>query len=74
MLKKIVSAFVVALGTLGLLLAPTAVNAKIEPVDVSCSNPAGHQPPGQQPTCSGGAHEQETENQNPAGHAPPGHN
>ncbi|HSI81368.1 MAG TPA: hypothetical protein VK919_12050 [Solirubrobacterales bacterium] len=43
-------------------------------VDIACTNPAGHQPPGQQPTCTGGAHEQETEVQNRAGHAPPGQN
>ena len=48
--------------------------AKITPVDVSCTNPAGHEPGGQQPTCTGEALTQNTENQNPAGHAPPGQN
>jgi hypothetical protein len=66
------------LGTLfGIGLAvSTAVgaNAAISPVDISCTNPAGHQPGGQQPSCDGAAHEQESENQNPAGHAPGGHN
>lgn len=51
-----------------------AADAKIEPVDISCTNPSGQLPGGQQPTCKGNAHEQETEQQNPAGHAPPGHN
>ena len=52
--------------------------AKITPVVIAqfCENPAGHQAPGQQPTCSGQAQEQVTitENQNPADHAPPGQN
>jgi len=51
-----------------------STDAKIEPVDVSCTNPAGQQAPGQQPTCEGASQTQETENQNPAGHAPGGHN
>lgn len=74
MLKKIAAALAVGVGTLALLMAPTAVNAKITPVDVACVNPGGQEPGGQQPTCKGKAHEQKTENQNPAGHAPPGHN
>ena len=52
--------------------------AKITPVVIAefCENPAGHQPPGQQPSCSGEALTPVvvTENQNPAGHAPPGQN
>jgi hypothetical protein len=56
----------------------TSASAKIQEVviDQHCENPAGHQPPGQQPTCSGEGQTQitETENQNPAGHAPPGQN
>lgn len=61
-------ALVLALGAIG------GAAAKIAPVDVSCTNPAGHLPGGQQPSCEGNAHEQATENQNPAGHAPGGHN
>jgi hypothetical protein len=49
-------------------------HAAISPVDVSCTNPAGNMPGGQQPSCEGNAHEQESENQNPAGHAPAGQN
>jgi hypothetical protein len=47
--------------------APAA--AKISPP--SCTNPAGNEPPGQQPVCKG---EGQTQNPalNPAGHAPPG--
>jgi hypothetical protein len=63
-----VLALALALGAIG------GAAAKIEPVDVSCTNPAGQLPGGQQPTCEGGAHTQESENQNPAGHAPGGHN
>jgi hypothetical protein len=60
---------------IGLALGAIAGSqAAIAPVDVSCTNPAGHLPGGQQPSCDGAAHEQETENQNPAGHAPGGHN
>ncbi|MGW7262988.1 hypothetical protein [Streptomyces sp. NPDC054842] len=66
-------AAVAAAFTLGLGAAGVA-DAKIEPVDISCTNPSGHEPGGQQPTCTGGALTQETENQNPAGHAPGGHN
>jgi hypothetical protein len=46
--------------------------AKIQDVDVACTNAGGNQPGGQQPTCQGAALEQETEAQNPAGQAPPG--
>jgi hypothetical protein len=52
----------------------TPVQAKIQPVDTSCTNNGGQTPNGQQPTCQGGGLTQETENQNPAGHAPPGQN
>jgi len=71
-MKKFIIAATFALGTLAGIV--TSADAKIEPVDVSCTNPAGHLAGGQQPTCSGAAQEQETENQNPAGHAPGGHN
>lgn len=49
-------------------------DAKIAPVDISCTNNGGHQPGGQQPTCKGSSLTQDSENQNPAGHAPPGQN
>ncbi|MFJ5549980.1 hypothetical protein [Streptomyces sp. NPDC093225] len=52
----------------------TAAFGAIEPHDTSCSNNGGHNPGGQQPSCSGGGLTQNTENQNPAGHAPGGHN
>ncbi len=48
--------------------------AKIQPVDISCTNNAGHEPGGQQPSCKGSSLTQESENQNPAGHAPRGQN
>jgi hypothetical protein len=48
--------------------------AKITPVDTSCTNGGGQQPGGQQPTCTGGGLDQQSENQNPSGAAPPGHN
>jgi hypothetical protein len=67
-----IGAVAVALGT---VLFPVGVaSAKITPVDVSCENQGGHQPPGQQPSCQGGGLTQNSENQNPAGHAPPGQN
>jgi hypothetical protein len=37
---------------------------------ITCENPGGNAPPGQQGKCQG----QALENVNPAGHAPPGHN
>ena len=59
----------------GLIIVPAATaSAKIQPVDVSCTNKGGQQPGGQQPSCKGGGLEQESENQNPSGHAPPGQN
>lgn len=65
----VVSAFgIAALGGIG------GASAAISPVDVSCTNPAGHLAGGQQPTCEGVSQTQETENQNPAGHAPSGQN
>ncbi|MGC1132578.1 MAG: hypothetical protein WA941_07135 [Nitrososphaeraceae archaeon] len=53
-------------------LAP--VYAKIQSIDTGSENPSGFAAPGQQPTASGGAQTQFTENQNPAGKAPPGQN
>ncbi|MFP3991132.1 hypothetical protein U9R90_27415 [Streptomyces sp. E11-3] len=64
----VAAAFALGLGSAGI------ADAKIKPEPISCTNPGGHLPGGQQPECKGGAHTQETENQNPAGHAPPGHN
>jgi hypothetical protein len=58
----------------GLIVAAPSASAKITPVDVSCENNGGQQPGGQQPTCTGGGLDQNSENQNPAGHAPGGHN
>jgi hypothetical protein len=52
----------------------TPAFAKIQEVDVSCTNPAGQQPGGQQPSCQNEALTQESENQNPSGAAPPGQN
>lgn len=58
----------------GTVAGTGTAEAKIEPVPISCTNPSGALPGGQQPDCKGQAHTQETENQNPAHHAPPGHN
>jgi hypothetical protein len=56
----------------------TPAFAKIETVVVEerCENPAGNEPGGQQPQCTGEGQTQitETENQNPSGAAPPGQN
>jgi len=52
----------------------TAAFAAIQPVDTTCTNNGGHQPGGQQPSCTGSSLTQDTENQNPAGHAPGGQN
>jgi hypothetical protein len=62
---------------LAMAVAPvlmTSASAKIQTVDVSCTNQGGQQPGGQQPSCQGGGLTQQSENQNPAGNAPPGQN
>jgi hypothetical protein len=75
MRRKAIAALFAAGMTIGGVVASGGVaSAKIKPVDTSCENQGGNQPPGQQPTCSGGGLTQNTENQNPAGHAPPGQN
>jgi hypothetical protein len=75
MRRRVLAMVAVGTFTLGGALIPASIaEARIVAVDTECSNPAGHLPPGQQPTCTGGGLTQETENQNPAGHAPPGHN
>ena len=55
-------------------LSAGAVFAKITPEPISCTNPAGSQPGGQQPECQNQNLTQESENQNPSGKAPPGQN
>jgi hypothetical protein len=66
----LVAAFVMAL----MMAFGGGAFAKIQSVDISCTNGGGNQPGGQQPTCTGGGLTQNTENQNPAGQAPPGQN
>jgi hypothetical protein len=70
------SARMAAAAVIGIFaLVPSGVAvAKIRPVDTSCTNNGGNDPGGQQPTCTGGGLNQNTENQNPAGQAPPGQN
>lgn len=48
--------------------------AKITEEPISCANPSGSEPQGQQPECKNQNLTQESENQNPSGKAPPGHN
>lgn len=73
--KRIAAAVSAAVAALTMVLLPaTPALAKIQPVDVSCTNQGGNQPGGQQPSCQGGGLTQNTENQNPAGQAPPGQN
>ena len=67
-LAAVAAAFALGIGSAGV------ADAKIQPVDTQCTNNGGHQPGGQQPSCTGGGLTQESENQNPAGHAPPGQN
>ncbi|MFE1953380.1 MULTISPECIES: hypothetical protein [Streptomyces] len=73
--KRIGAALAAGAASLALGLGSAGIaNATIHPVDTSCSNPAGHQPGGQQPSCQNDNLTQDTENQNPAGHAPGGWN
>jgi hypothetical protein len=75
MKRRIISAILTAgLAVGGVAIPAGAAFAKITPVDTACQNNGGQYPPGQQPSCTGGGLDQETENQNPAGHAPPGWN
>jgi hypothetical protein len=73
--KRMLTVLAVALVMAAMFVA-TAMPAfaKIQPVDVSCTNQGGNQPGGQQPSCQSGGLDQETENQNPSGQAPPGQN
>lgn len=66
----------IVVAAIGLLTAAAnnVVYAKISSTDTSCTSPAGNQPGGQQPSCSGGGLTQQSENQNPSGNAPPGQN
>ncbi|WP_435611691.1 hypothetical protein [Streptomyces sp. bgisy159] len=73
--KRIGAAVGAAAAVCALSLGGASVaDAKIQPVDTSCTNGGGHEPGGQQPTCTGNGLTQNSENQNPAGHAPPGQN
>ncbi|WP_406861749.1 hypothetical protein ABZO31_15210 [Streptomyces sp. HUAS MG47] len=64
----VAASFALGLGTAGV------ADAKIHEEPISCTNPAGNLPGGQQPSCQNDTLTQESENQNPAGHAPGGHN
>lgn len=72
--KLVALTFATAVAIAGAAAPVTGAFAKIEPANTSCTNNGGHQPGGQQPTCTGSGLTQNTENQNPAGHAPPGQN
>jgi hypothetical protein len=75
MKRFVCGSIVVVTATFGGVLANMGhASAAITPVDISCTNNGGHQPGGQQPSCTGGGLTQDSENQNPAGHAPPGQN
>ncbi|MDT7844795.1 hypothetical protein [Streptomyces justiciae] len=74
-MKRIATAFGAGAAVLALSLGGAGVaDAKIQPVDTSCTNNGGHDAGGQQPTCKGAGQTQNTENQNPSGFAPPGQN
>ena len=74
-MKRVITVLAVALVVAAMVVA-TAMPAfaKISSVDTSCTNGGGQTPTGQQPTCTGGGLQQNTQNQNPAGSAPPGQN
>ena len=77
-IKKIGIPTLVIASALSLALLATSMvtpaSAKIQEVDISCANPAGNEPGGQQPSCQNENLTQESENQNPSGAAPPGQN
>lgn len=52
------------------LAITAAVPASTAAAKITCTNPGGNAPSGQQGKCNG----QALENLNPAGHAPPGQN
>jgi hypothetical protein len=66
--------FIITALMLAISMAGPAAAGGINWVDTGCSNPAGHWPAGQQPTCNGAGLDQHGEYQNPAGKAPPGQN
>jgi len=68
----IASALALALLATSSMLTPAF--AKIQEVAISCENPSGNEPGGQQPACKNENLTQESENQNPSGAAPPGQN
>lgn len=73
--RRLVAALVGGAAAFALSIGGASIaDAKIQPVDTQCTNNGGHQPGGQQPSCTGSGLTQDTENQNPAGHAPPGQN
>ena len=62
------------MAAVGSVFVATPAEAKITEEDVSCANPAGNEPGGQQPSCHNDNLVQESEKQNPSGAAPPGQN
>lgn len=76
--NKITFAAIAAIAVaLTLAVVPALTNqafARITEEPISCTNPNGFPPPGQQPECQNENLDQETENQNPSGFAPPGQN
>ncbi len=70
-MKKLVA---LVLACLFALSTAGGVAAKITEVPISCANPSGNEPGGQQPQCKNTKLTQTSENQNPSGKAPPGQN